>query len=122
VVVLLSFLQLPRPPRSTLFPYTTLFRSPHGGGPMKQALILCLLAALAGCHHGGNNGDDCNNGTGTWGGRRNNRGPGADRPFPLGQVTDSFWETQQTNAEAADFLFYDHEFRFDTRARQDTAE
>jgi len=37
-----------------------------------------------------------------------------DRPFPLGQVSDSFWETQQTNAEAADFVFYDHEFRGDT--------
>src|SRR2546430_13695732 len=23
-----------RPPRSTLFPYTTFFRSPHGGGPV----------------------------------------------------------------------------------------
>ena len=33
-----------------------------------------------------------------------------DRPFPLGQVTDAHWETQQTNAEAADFIFYDHEF------------
>lgn len=38
-------------------------------------------------------------------------GPAHDRPFPVGQVTDSFWETQQTNAEAADFIFYDHEFR-----------
>ena len=37
-------------------------------------------------------------------------GPEHDRPFPLGQVTDAFWETQQTNAEAADFIFYDHEF------------
>jgi hypothetical protein len=37
-------------------------------------------------------------------------GPGYDRPFPLGQVTDAHWETQQTNAEAADFIFYDHEF------------
>ena len=37
-------------------------------------------------------------------------------------MTDSFWETQQTNAEAADFLFYDHEFKFDTRSRQDTAD
>ncbi|NQU21693.1 MAG: hypothetical protein HQ567_10445 [Candidatus Nealsonbacteria bacterium] len=36
--------------------------------------------------------------------------PPYDRPFPLGQVTDAFWETQQTNAEAADFIFYDHEF------------
>jgi hypothetical protein len=37
-------------------------------------------------------------------------GPEHDRPFPLGAVTDAFWETQQTNAEAADFVFYDHEF------------
>jgi hypothetical protein len=37
-------------------------------------------------------------------------GPRYDRPFPLGQVTDAFWETQQTNAEAADFIFHDHEF------------
>jgi len=89
---------------------------------MKRTSFFLLLAlAVVGCHHGGNN---CN-GTGTWGGGRgrgNNNGPGADRPFPLGQVTDSFWETQQTNAEAADFLFYDHEFRMDTRSRQDTAE
>src|SRR5438445_3847708 len=27
------FLSLPRPPRSTLFPYTTLFRSPRRSGP-----------------------------------------------------------------------------------------
>ena len=33
-----------------------------------------------------------------------------DRPFPLGAVSDSHWETMQTNAEAADFVFYDHEF------------
>jgi hypothetical protein len=37
-----------------------------------------------------------------------------DRPFPLGQVTDAHWETQQTNAEAADFIFYDHEFEGNT--------
>src|SRR5687768_17985736 len=28
--VIFFFLMLRRPPRSTLFPYTTLFRSPHG--------------------------------------------------------------------------------------------
>ncbi len=38
------------------------------------------------------------------------RGPAYDRPFPLGQVTDAHWETMQTNAEAGDFIFYDHEF------------
>ncbi len=40
--------------------------------------------------------------------------PGYDRPFPLGQVSDSIWETQQTNAEASDLVFYDHEFVDDT--------
>ena len=49
-------------------------------------------------------------------------GAAHDRPFPLGQVTDSHWETMQTNAEAADFIFYDHEFRYDTRTHVDTAE
>ena len=37
-----------------------------------------------------------------------------DRPFPLGAVNDVFWETQQTNAEAADFIFFDHEFKGQT--------
>lgn len=46
---------------------------------------------------------------------RNGEGePGYDRPFPLGQVSDSFWEAQETNAEASDFIFYDHEFTDDT--------
>src|SRR3712207_8349786 len=31
VVLCLFFLMIRRPPRSTLFPYTTLFRSPGGG-------------------------------------------------------------------------------------------
>ncbi len=42
--------------------------------------------------------------------------------FPVGQVTDSHWETQQTNAEAADFIFYDHEFRYDTTKHVETAQ
>jgi hypothetical protein len=71
---------------------------------------LAGLAVVAGCHHPG----DRRHGT--------YRGPAADRPFPLGQVSDAHWETQQTNAEAADFIFYDHEFRYDTKARVDTAE
>lgn len=90
---------------------------------MKKTLLFTILtlSALAGCHHG----DDCEDG-GCFGfgrgRRRGYQGPGADRPFPVGQVSDSFWETQQTNAEAADFVFYDHEFRFDTKSRRDTAE
>lgn len=72
---------------------------------MKTTLILgsIVLAALAGCHHSAKSGRG-----GSY------AGPGADRPFPVGQVTDSFWETQQANAEAADFIFYDHEFRGNT--------
>src|SRR3989442_6079521 len=41
-------------------------------------------------------------------------GPSFDRPFPAGQVSDSHWETQHTNAEAAKIIFYDHEFKGDT--------
>jgi hypothetical protein len=41
-------------------------------------------------------------------------GPPYDRPFPLGQVTDSHWDTQMTNAQASSFIFYDHEFLGDT--------
>src|SRR2546427_1544927 len=36
--VFIFFLMIRRPPRSTLFPYTTLFRSPHGtqnAGPLR---------------------------------------------------------------------------------------
>jgi hypothetical protein len=71
---------------------------------MKKTLILSslALAALTGCHH------SAKSGGGSY------AGPGADRPFPIGQVSDSHWETQQTNAEATDFIFYDHEFRGNT--------
>src|SRR5687767_4562625 len=70
---------------------------------MKKNLIWSsiALAAIAGCHHGAKSGGSY-------------AGPGADRPFPVGQVTDAHWDTQQTNAEAADFIFYDHEFRGNT--------
>src|SRR5262245_33156917 len=68
-------------------------------------------------YHGGAC-DPCGNGGrgGFFGGRNSgNRGSAqVDRPFPIGAVTDRFWETQQTNAEAADFIFYDHEFVGDT--------
>src|SRR5688572_29979218 len=81
---------------------------------MKHAILLTALAlaALAGCHHS----EHCGDGGGGWGGwfGRGYRGAPADRPFPLGQVSDAHWETQQTNAEAADFIFYDHEFRGNT--------
>ena len=70
---------------------------------MRNILVYILLISLsvtAGCHH---KKGKIYGGTGVG-------GPQHDRPFPLGQVSDSFWETQQTNAEAADFIFYDHEF------------
>jgi hypothetical protein len=77
-------------------------------------LVLAGLLALAGCHHGGRNDCDPYGAAGGGRGARRATAPGYDRPFPIGQVTDSFWETQQTNAEAADFIFYDHEFRGNT--------
>ena len=64
---------------------------------MTRLTILCLLSCLTatGCFRG-------------------NVGPSYDRPFPLGAVSDVFWETQQTNAEATDFIIYDHEFTGNT--------
>jgi hypothetical protein len=65
------------------------------GRPSRAAWLCGLLLACAavGCKSGG---------------------PPYDYPFPLGQVSDSIWETQQTNAEAADFIFFDHEFEGST--------
>ena len=67
---------------------------------LSRRLFLPLLVGLflVGCHH--------------YGGVSHEQRvqPPHDPPFPLGQVSDSHWETQQTNAEAADFIFYDHEF------------
>jgi hypothetical protein len=82
----------------------------------RTSTLLILTLAVLGCHH---RGDDC---SGQGKRRGSYAGPAADRPFPLGQVSDSHWEIQQTNAEAADFIFYDHEFRYDTKNRVDTAE
>jgi hypothetical protein len=72
------------------------------------AITLLPLAGLAGCACG----DACGPGAGGLFGGGRGRGAGAayDRVFPLGQVTDSHGETQQANAEAADFIFFDHEF------------
>src|SRR6266446_6270288 len=48
-ICLLFFLMIRRPPRSTLFPYTTLFRSLRGGGPRspRAADFLCAPPANA---------------------------------------------------------------------------
>ena len=72
--------------------------------PIALAAACLLVSGCAGPHHKQSHK--------TYGGPP--YGPAHDRPFPVGQVTDSFWETQQTNAEAADFIFYDHEFKRQT--------
>src|SRR2546426_4659180 len=43
-----------RPPRSTLFPYTTLFRSRHGLGPGRpdQAALTSIVLGVAACGAG----------------------------------------------------------------------
>src|SRR5690348_18221744 len=46
MLFLFFFLMLPRPPRSTLFPYTTLFRSRHADD--RDALVLHLGRAVPG--------------------------------------------------------------------------
>jgi hypothetical protein len=76
---------------------------------MHQRIFITAVAfsLFAGCHWR-RCGDDCAHG-GKW-----HHLPLVDRPFPVGQVSDSFWESQQANAEAADFIFYDHEFRGNT--------
>ena len=84
---------------------------------MKHTILFLaiLTATLTGCAW--NEFDQCAGGhRGQHQAQKWNRlyGVPHDRPFPIGQVSDSFWETQQTNAEAADFVFYNHEFRGDT--------
>src|SRR6266545_7249451 len=51
VSILFFFLMIRRPPRSTLFPYTTLFRSPGRGGRAGRARRRC--GRLAGRCPGG---------------------------------------------------------------------
>src|SRR2546427_8886996 len=41
------FLMIRRPPRSTLFPYTTLFRSPNGAGKTTLIDVICGLVRPA---------------------------------------------------------------------------
>src|SRR3712207_8705062 len=49
--MLFFFLMIRRPPRSTLFPYTTLFRSDRGGGVLgASARSLCARLLIAGLH------------------------------------------------------------------------
>src|SRR3712207_8234956 len=46
-MILFFFLMIRRPPRSTLFPYTTLFRSGAGRGPVHRALAARQLEPAA---------------------------------------------------------------------------
>src|SRR5690349_24737368 len=46
ILLFFFFLMIPRPPRSTLFPYTTLFRSPKrltAFGPIRRSKSLCII-------------------------------------------------------------------------------
>jgi hypothetical protein len=71
---------------------------------LTPVILLLVPCVLVGCQGKGGIG------RGPYG----QQGPAYDRPYPLGVVTDDFWETQQTNAEAADFIFFDHEFEGNT--------
>jgi hypothetical protein len=77
-------------------------------------LGIMTVSTLAGCRHPRKSGCDDGQCGGRGAGGASGQGPAYDHPFPLGQVTDAHWETQQTNAEASDFVFYDHEFVGDT--------
>src|SRR2546430_12629232 len=46
VVFFFFFLMIRRPPRSTLFPYTTLFRSPRMSPPHRVAIQLKILTPV----------------------------------------------------------------------------
>src|SRR5215813_14490245 len=50
--VVFFFLMIRRPPRSTLFPYTTLFRSPRGAGMYvsRRTTSASCIGFLHGCH------------------------------------------------------------------------
>src|SRR3712207_9335689 len=48
VLFFFFFLMIRRPPRSTLFPYTTLFRSNLGSAQLKSALSVYLLRVSGG--------------------------------------------------------------------------
>lgn len=72
--------------------------------------VLTLVVLGASLVNAGFPCNGCGNGGLFGGGKSKPAMPPYDRPFPLGHVSDAFWETQQTNAEAADFILYDYEF------------
>jgi hypothetical protein len=62
--------------------------------PLRTVLVLALSAATFSCL-----------GCGSW--KELHRQP---EP-PLGTISDSIWQKQETNAEASDFVVYQHEFK-----------
>lgn len=56
------------------------------------AAALCMVTSLAGCH------------------KTNCDYMGDITPAPLGTISDSIWQTQEANAEASDFVVYEHEW------------
>ena len=72
--------------------------APHRG---HLAVTFCLLALLAGGCHG-------------WDSYRQPKIP------PLGTQSDAIWQRQEANAEASDFVVYQHEFQLNgTRLNTD---
>jgi hypothetical protein len=45
-----------------------------------------------------------------------------EAPIPLGTLSDPFWQKQEANAEASDFVVHDHEFIRNTNRLNDAGE
>src|SRR3712207_8495279 len=61
------FLMIRRPPRSTLFPYTTLFRSQYAGRPDRTAdVVHAVVQNQFGTGRGGLPGNDDSGGLSSW--------------------------------------------------------
>jgi hypothetical protein len=61
------------------------------------SLAAAAAAAGAGCHHS-----------------RHNVHSSAYYPMPLGTISDPVWQQQESNAEASDFVIYEHEWTGNT--------
>ena len=66
---------------------------------ISSLLSLAALAAAAGagCHHS-----------------KNNVHSSSYYPMPLGTISDPVWQQQESNAEASDFVIYEHEWKGNT--------
>lgn len=69
--------------------------------PQKLSSLLSLAAlaaaAGAGCHHS-----------------KKNVHSSSYYPMPLGTISDPVWQQQESNAEASDFVIYEHEWKGNT--------